>query len=345
MCQFTSVLAQKGKDFPDSVIVINDIRVAEHRELLNYCKQQNIPYLRFEGQEPNRYIWNTPETAEWTTDIIKELSEYDAVFTHDYSSYSWRLAKWPELFPLDEYSFLPSGYEVYAHDASSTDLCNREYIVGYAGRIGTIKSSRTHGYHNDILEALRSHKSAVISFTSPSDSEGLVTHQNLSNKDKLFVLGQCKATICHNSGYIINADIGRLNRIHYSWEHKGLRGHPCFKDVCSHAFRSHLLSLKEHSERLNAGFIMPQIRYRMYEAAFSRSVMLVKDDNPDINFFFVPHEEYIPFTSTNLNAIIEDIAVNPSRYQQIADNAYHKAMSHFTVDQFCSKVLKVLEKI
>ncbi len=335
MCEFANALREHSDQFPDSTIVLNDISLEEHKYLIS--NKKGNPIIRFEGQEPTRYIWNPEDTSEWCSDIIKELSEYDIVFSHCFESYSWRLAKWPHLFKYDRWYAPPCGFESFP-ELSRKKLDERKYEVSYAGRISGIAGGRQNAYHECIVEQLKKRHSAVISFEPYED---YVTHLGVSNYEKLTAIGDSIICLCNSTSYVTNGKVGRLYRIIQSWNSKGLRGHPCFKNFMLNGGLEEFRKLHEINDQdkiENFGFTVSQFRYRMFEAAFTKTLMLVRDDASLTDILFDRGTEYIPYTSDNLDDIVEDILCNPRKYQAIADKAYERAVNCYTVKNFCKEL-------
>jgi len=332
---FIDSLSSVSSDIPDSILVVNDISVQAHQKLISQYKGK-LPIVRLECQEPTRYIWNPENTSVWTSDIVNELSEYDAVLTHDHPSYFWRIAKWPHLFPHDQFTFLPSGFEQFTKCASIPKLSSRYYDLCYCGNLTRIAQQ---GNAFDVFfDQLDKRNSAVVSF---EPYKNFVTHPSLSNADKFSVLLNSKITLCHNSSYVADGKIGRLSRILYSWFENELSGHPSFSNFIRHDLAKYQ-QITDKIERQKFTTFIPQFRYRMFEAAFSGSLMLILDDSGFADLFFDRNVQYVPFNSENIDSIIDDIQCNPYRYQQIADSALDRAINNYTSQKFLERLQRLL---
>jgi len=265
------------------------------------------------------------------------LSAYDHIITSDPYSHYWRLAYYPHLFPSASISFLPSAYEHYSQTASALPLAERPYQLSYAGRLDVIRNQGS--YHAELLHQLAERVSCVISFTQ---NDPLVTHYNLSNVDKLHAIGRSIVSLCHNSSYVLNGRIGRWNRLLYSWYNRGLKGHPSFKNIIHTAER--YIKPDTHGTQLpsNIGSNVPQFRYRMFEAAFSRTLLLVRDDSAYTDHYFERNTEYIPYTPESLSSTLDQIFDDPAAYQHIADRAHARALTNYTTSAFIQHLNDVL---
>lgn len=90
---------------------------------------------------------------------------------------------------------------------------------------------------------------------------------------------------------------------------------------------------------LNCG--TPQLKTRPFEAAFSKTLMLVlKDDFNVIEEWFTPNEDFIYFdTQEGMEELISEITKNYSNYIDIVENAYNKAVNHYTTEKFIEKYI------
>lgn len=88
--------------------------------------------------------------------------------------------------------------------------------------------------------------------------------------------------------------------------------------------------------------VLPQIKSRMFEAAFSKSLILCQKDywNP-IEYFFTPNQDFIYFE--NIQDLLKKTELILSNYEYyyntIVESAYEKAISNYTVRHFVDKFL------
>jgi hypothetical protein len=87
---------------------------------------------------------------------------------------------------------------------------------------------------------------------------------------------------------------------------------------------------------------LPQIKTRGFEAAFNKTLMLVKRDPWNvIEHWFEPGVDFVYYdTESSLKNTIRNILDNWGDYKQIIDNAYNKAVSKYTTQAFVSKIVK-----
>lgn len=85
----------------------------------------------------------------------------------------------------------------------------------------------------------------------------------------------------------------------------------------------------------------PQLKSRPFEAAFSRSLMLVLKDNYNvIEQYFTPNKDFLYFENQmELEHIIKNVVSNYQNYQNIIENAYVKAVNEYTTEKFVEKYI------
>ena len=90
----------------------------------------------------------------------------------------------------------------------------------------------------------------------------------------------------------------------------------------------------------NTGFV-PQMKTRVYEAAFSKSLILHKKDPWNvIEFWFEPEKEFIYYDNEKeLEEKINEILKNYGAYYHIAENAYNKAINNYTTKHYIEKYI------
>jgi len=96
----------------------------------------------------------------------------------------------------------------------------------------------------------------------------------------------------------------------------------------------------EAFKNLHSGLV-PQIKTRVFEAAFSKSVILHKFDEWNvIEDWYTPNEDFIYFDGEDdLIDKIHEINKNYDAYKYIAENAYNKAINNYTTKHFIEKYI------
>jgi hypothetical protein len=88
---------------------------------------------------------------------------------------------------------------------------------------------------------------------------------------------------------------------------------------------------------------VPQLKSRVFEAAFCRSLILCKRDNFNvIEKYFTPNEEFVYYEEGRLVETVNKILSNYDAYLPVIDEAYKRAVSQYTTAVFFEKYLKFI---
>jgi spore maturation protein CgeB len=86
---------------------------------------------------------------------------------------------------------------------------------------------------------------------------------------------------------------------------------------------------------------MPQVKSRMFEAAFAKCVILCQRDqwNP-IEYFFEPARDFMYFDDeADLDRQLRYVLENYDLFDSMRENAYNKAVNNYTTKHFVEKYL------
>jgi glycosyltransferase involved in cell wall biosynthesis len=139
------------------------------------------------------------------------------------------------------------------------------------------------------------------------------TNRNVSNVDKLRLVAQSKISVVHNLLFLSDDHVRNAIR--------NAPGNEAFTFAESHK-------------------IAPQIKGRVFEAAFCRSLILcLRDPFNVIEQFFAPEEEFVYYDEGSLAEKITEILSNYEKYEEVIENAYQRAINEYTVSKFVDKYL------
>ncbi len=268
---------------------------------------EKIVYLEIE--EPNRF-------NSWDKAFRRE--EYENYFYKIFSLCPYT-TKWLNekekshrrttiFYPFDE-AYIPAKTE-------------KKYDVIYVGNILAGEIERN-------VETLRKFNYRLVADYMPN---GAVTDLNVSYEQKLKLISETKISIVHNvlilGGRYINAIQGTKD-----WEQNA-----AWREVP----RKHWWSLVWN--RLSKReYLVPQIKTRMFEAAFARSLILCRRDPfNEIERFFVPGKEFVYYEDGKLEEKIREILAHYEDYLPIIENAFKKATAEYTTKRFFEEFLRDL---
>lgn len=183
-----------------------------------------------------------------------------------------------------------------------------------------------HIVSKEVLEDINILSKFKYRFVSNS-SHSLVTNKGVSYSDKMKLISESRITLVHNLLY------PKPYHIFNIWKINDYKENRAFKLIPK---RFDFYKLLRSSK-----FVVPQLKSRVFEAAFGKSLILCKKDPFNvIERYFEPEKEFIYFEENNLEERIVDILKNYSVYQKVIENAYKKAVNNYTVDSFVNKYLK-----
>lgn len=194
----------------------------------------------------------------------------------------------------------------------------KEYDIIYTGHIVSKKLM-------DDLQTMKKFNYRLVS----NSKNSLVTNKSVSYEEKMKLISKSRITLVHNTLFPKPFHVFNVLRI------RGYHKNEAFK----------LFPKRYQFWRIftDKNIYSPQLKSRVFEAAFGRSIILCKKDPFNvIENFFVPDKEFIYFEEGELEDKIKEITNNYQKYEVIADRAYKRALKEYTTDAFVNKYLKSL---
>lgn len=187
---------------------------------------------------------------------------------------------------------------------------NKKYDICYAGGIHSL----------DHLECVNIIRKFNYKFISLFPFDG-VTDLNVTTREKCNIISETKISVCYNTLYLTEDHVHQFLAYPNIKEHKAFS--PDFVYPCG--------------KRLT----IPQFKSRAHEAAYSKSLLLVKKDNWNIMKDYYKGQDFTKKPETDIEClyfdhnndlfyIIDHIIQNWNDYQHVVDNAYNKSLN-FTV--------------
>lgn len=260
--------------------------------------------VRLEFEEPNKFF--IPENFDaYDGDFhrVLTLCPYTAEYLNERQGVERRV---PIFFPFDE-AFIPPKSE-------------KRYDIIYTG----------HLHPKPIMRDMKLISRFNYRLVSNSGHE-LVTDRGVGYQEKLDLISQSKITLTHNLLY------PTVRHVLNVWKYPEWRDNKAFSDI-----PRGLIGL---AKRLMTGqeIEVPQLKSRVFEAAFCRSLILCKKDNFNvIEKYFTPGEEFVYYEEGRLVETVNKILANYDAYLPIINKAYKRAVSQYTTAAFFEKYLKVI---
>jgi hypothetical protein len=280
---------------------------ASNFDEFNFHIKKRIAYLELE--EPNRF-WGPPLFSPHQRFLACESLLYK-VFTICPYTADWMNAMQGNkkrtscFFPFNE-NYIP-------------EPCEKKYDVIYGGHIVA----------NSIKDIVSDISHFNYRFVSQS-SDPRVTDKNASYKEKLRLVAESKISIVANVLYPTKGQVVRI------WSLKNYRQNEAFRLIP----RTHQFwKLLGNTER----FVVPQIKARVFEAAFARTLILCRRDPFNvIERFFEPDKEFAYYEEGHLQEKIREVLDHYDHFKIMAENAFQRASHEYTTECFFEKYLKDL---
>jgi spore maturation protein CgeB len=89
--------------------------------------------------------------------------------------------------------------------------------------------------------------------------------------------------------------------------------------------------------------VVPQLKSRVFEAAFGRSLILCKRDPFNvIERYFEPGKEFVYYDEGRFKETVKEILANYQNYEPIIERAYKRAIENYTTAKFVENYLEKL---
>jgi hypothetical protein len=260
--------------------------------------------VRLEFEEPNKFFISEDFNA-YDGDFHKVLTlcPFTAKYLNERQGIKRRV---PIFFPFNE-AFIPR-------------MSEKQYDIIYTG----------HLYSKPFIRDMKSVSRFNYRLVSNSDHK-LVTDRGVGYQEKLDLIAQSKITLAHNILY------PTVRHVFNVWKYPAWRRNSAFSD-----FPTGVIKLLQ---RLLTGPAIeaPQLKSRIFEAAFCRSLILCKKDKFNvIENYFKPGEEFVYYEEGRLVETVNKILTNYDSYLPVIDRAYKRAVAQYTTAAFFEKYLKVI---
>jgi len=153
----------------------------------------------------------------------------------------------------------------------------------------------------------------------------LVTNRSASYTEKLKLIAQSKITLVTNLLYI------RYYQLPFIWKIPNYLENEAFKLIPK---------WYEIHKWFNKEILAPQLKSRVFEAAFAKSLILCRRDPFNIiERYFEPGKEFVYFEDNNLEETIQNILNNYELYEKVIERAYKRAVNNYTTKKFAENYL------
>lgn len=277
------------------------------QEEINRLKSKKI--IRLDFEEPNKFfVGDNPDEYDGDFYKVFTLCPYTAEWFNRRHRNTKRV---PIYFPFNEL-YIPK----------ETD---KKYDIIYTGHIlskPVLDNIKPIPVLCDIKTISKFNYRVVSNSEHP-----LVTNKGVTYKGKLKLISQSRITLVHNILYLFPRHVYNIWKI------------PCWQE--NKAFK--FVPKWYQPWKLTDYAIVPQLKSRLFEAAFSKSLILCKKDPFNlVEKYFQTDKEFVYFEEGKLEEKIKEILGNFNKYEKIIDRAYKRAVRNYTTKVFFLRYLKNL---
>lgn len=263
---------------------------------------KSMRVVRLEFEEPNKFFIRENFDA-YDIDFYKvfTLCPFTTTFLNERDGVERRV---PVFFPFND-DFTPPRAE-------------KSYDIIYAG----------HLHPKPIMRDMKVISRFNYRLVSNSEHE-LVTDRGVGYEEKLHLIAQSKIALTHNLLY------PTLRHVLNVWKYPNWEANKAFSDIPRGlmGLAKRLMTRQEIE--------VPQLKSRIFEAAFCRSLILCKRDNFNvIEKYFTPEKEFVYYEEGRLVETVNKILDNYDVYLPVIDKAFNRAVSQYTTAAFFERYLK-----
>jgi hypothetical protein len=161
-----------------------------------------------------------------------------------------------------------------------------------------------------------------------NSNDPLVTDRGVGYEEKIKLISESKITLVHN---LLYPTFRHLRNI---WKYPQWQSNKAFSQLPTP------LRMARFFTR-NASMSVPQLKSRVFEAAFSRSLILCKRDPFNIiESFFEPGKEFVYYEEGKLAETVAQILQSYDKYQPVIERAFERAQKEYTTEAFFNKFLR-----
>ena len=149
----------------------------------------------------------------------------------------------------------------------------------------------------------------------------MITHRGVNYRDKLSLIAQSRVSVIHNLLFPDSAQRRSVKKIRHA------KANRAFTQVFDKRIGDDACTV-------------PQLKSRLFEAAFCRSLILCAEDEWNlVERFFEPEAEFIYFRRGELPKALTKVLANYSHYEDIIERAFRRAVANYTTEAFAKTYL------
>lgn len=260
--------------------------------------------VRLEFEEPNKFFWGEDF----------DFYDYDFYKVFTLCPYTATYLNKQQSFPRRVPIFFPFN------DKHIPPITHKKYDIIYTG----------HLHPKPVLRDVKTISRFNYRLVSNS-IHTFVTDRGVSYEEKINLISQSRITLVHN---LLYPNFSHMRNV---WRYPEWQTNRAFSALPTPWQVGRFFTNR-------ADMVVPQLKSRVFEAAFSRSLILCQRDPFNvIESFFEPGKEFAYFEEGHLTETVSEILRSFGDYQPIIERAFERARQEYTTGAFFNKFLRDIE--
>jgi len=184
-----------------------------------------------------------------------------------------------------------------------------------------VYSGQEHWGSHETIAAMRRFRGCYIHFNAAPH----VTHVGVSYREKLDLFARSRIAVVHNLLFSASVYIDNMRAA----KPDAMYGNKAFVQVAQGIPKP----------------LIPQLKSRLFEAAFCRALILCRRDPWNlVERFFEPGKEFVYYDEGNLTSVAAEILAHYDDYLPVVEAAHQRALAQYTTRVYFDKHLRSLPR-
>lgn len=173
----------------------------------------------------------------------------------------------------------------------------------------------------EFVEPMLRHRYCLVSRRLGNDLDRHITHHTASYRKKLDLIARSRVAVIHNLLFPSEKHVRQVRQL---------------PEASDNVAFSQLFAPQPPDVP-----VVPQLKSRLFEAAFCRSLILcARDDWNVVERYFEPESEFVYFRRGELAETLDRVLSNFGRYEEVVENAFRRASAEYTTEMFAKRYLQ-----
>lgn len=172
----------------------------------------------------------------------------------------------------------------------------------------------------EFVAPMAAHQYCLVSRRVGSDLDDMITHEDVGYFEKLRLIARSRVAVVHNLLFPNKKHIAHVKRLPGADRNKAF---------------SQIFQRRDVSDP-----VVPQLKSRLFEAAFCRTLILcARDDWNVAERYFEPEQEFLYYRRGALEETLNQVLSDWGRYEGVIERAFQRAISQYTTEAFTRSYL------